>query len=49
MLPAGETKEALPDAFGKVIKPSKTLLFPPDEVFKNRRAWMDEWLNTLSK
>ena len=49
MLPAGETKEALPDAFGKVIVPTKTLLFTPDEVFKNRRAWMDEWLNTLSK
>jgi thiamine transport system substrate-binding protein len=49
MLPAGETKEALPDAFGKVVRPAKTLLFTPDEVFKNRRAWMDEWLNTLSK
>ncbi len=49
MLPAGETKDALPDAFGKVVKPVKTLLFTPDEVFKNRRAWMDEWLNTLSK
>ena len=49
MLPAGETREALPDAFSKVVKPSKTLLFTPDEVFKNRRAWMDEWLNTLSK
>ena len=49
MLPAGETKEALPDAFSKVIVPTKTLLFSPDEVFKNRRAWMDEWLNTLSK
>ena len=49
MLPAGEIKDALPDAFGKVVKPEKTLLFTPDEVFKNRRVWMDEWLNTLSK
>ena len=49
MLPAGEIKDALPDAFGKVVKPAKTLLFAPNEVFKNRRAWMDEWLNTLSK
>jgi thiamine transport system substrate-binding protein len=49
MLPAGETKDALPDAFGRVVKPTKTLLFTPDEVFKNRRAWMDEWLNALSK
>lgn len=49
MLPAGQTKEALPDAFNKIVVPTKTLLFTPDEVFKNRRAWMDEWLNTLSK
>jgi thiamine transport system substrate-binding protein len=49
MLPAGTTKEPLPDAFSKIVVPTKTLLFTPDEVFMNRRAWMDEWLNTLSK
>jgi thiamine transport system substrate-binding protein len=49
MLPAGATAAPLPDAFGKIVVPAKTLLFSPDEVFKNRRAWMDEWLNALSK
>ena len=49
MLPAGATDTPLPDAFGKLVVPAKTLLFSPDEVFKNRRAWMDEWLNALSK
>jgi thiamine transport system substrate-binding protein len=49
MLPAGKTREPLPDAFSKIVVPAKTLLFTPDEVFKNRRAWVDEWLNTLSK
>jgi thiamine transport system substrate-binding protein len=49
MLPAGATREVLPDAFSKLVVPAKTLLFPPDEVFKNRRAWMDEWLNALSR
>ena len=49
MLPAGATSTPLPEAFGKLVVPTKTLLFSPDEVFKNRRAWMDEWLNALSK
>ncbi len=49
MLPAGETKEALPEAFGKLVVPAKTLLFTPDEVNKSRRAWIDEWLAALSK
>ena len=49
MLPAGATSVALPDAFNKVVAPTKTLLFPPDEVYKYHRAWIDEWLNTLSK
>jgi thiamine transport system substrate-binding protein len=49
MLPAGATATPLPEAFSKLVVPSKTLLFSPDEVFKNRRAWLDEWLNALSK
>ncbi len=49
MLPAGATSAPLPDAFGKLVVPAKTLLYSPEEVFKNRRAWMDEWLNALSK
>ena len=49
MLPAGATSTPLPEAFGKLVVPVKTLLFSPGEVFKNRRAWMDEWLNALSK
>jgi thiamine transport system substrate-binding protein len=49
MLPAGATSAPLPDAFGKLVAPTKTLLYSPDEVFKNHRAWVDEWLNALSK
>jgi thiamine transport system substrate-binding protein len=49
MLPAGEIGEPLPDAFNKIVVPKKTLLFSPDEVFKNHRAWVDEWLDALSK
>ena len=49
MMPAGATATPLPEAFGKLVVPAKTLLFSPDEVTKNRRAWVDEWLNALSK
>lgn len=49
MLPAGTTAEPLPNAFGKLVVPSKTLLFSAEDVAKNHRAWIDEWLNTLSQ
>jgi thiamine transport system substrate-binding protein len=44
MMPAGETTANLPAAFGKLVNPEKTLLFSPEEVNANRRAWIDEWL-----
>lgn len=49
MFPAGATSSALPDAFNALVKPAKTLLFSPEEVAKNRRAWIDEWLNAMAK
>jgi len=49
MFPAGTTSEPLPDAFGQLVKPDKTLLFSPEEVDQNRRAWIDEWLNATAK
>jgi thiamine transport system substrate-binding protein len=47
-LPAGETTTALPDSFSKIVKPEKTLLFTPEEVNTNRKAWIDEWLAAVS-
>lgn len=44
MLPAGKLSVALPDSFNKIVKPTKTLLFSPEEVNANRKAWIDEWL-----
>lgn len=44
MLPAGEMSVALPDSFNKIVKPAKTLLFSPQDVNANRKAWIDEWL-----
>ena len=49
MFPAGTTSAALPPAFDQLVKPEKTLLFSPEEVEQNRRAWIDEWLNATAK
>ncbi len=49
MFPAGKTDKALNPAFGKLVEPSKTLLFSADEVAANRKAWVDEWLAAMSR
>jgi thiamine transport system substrate-binding protein len=49
MMPAGPVTDALPDAFGQLVKPEKTLLFSPEEVAQNRRAWIDEWLSVMAE
>jgi len=49
MYPAVMCKKNLPDAFKTLIDPSPTLLFSEDEVAKNRKVWVKEWLNALAK
>lgn len=49
MLPAGETSAALPGAFDTLVKPDITLIYTPEEVAANRRAWIDEWLNAQTQ
>lgn len=49
MFPAGKTDKPLNPAFDKLVKPAKTLLFSPEEVAQNRKAWVDEWLGVMSK
>ncbi|WEX77328.1 thiamine ABC transporter substrate binding subunit [Sinorhizobium numidicum] len=49
MMPVGATKEALPEAFGKLVNPQKTFLMSSEEVAANRKAWVDEWLAAMSK
>ncbi|MBC7313668.1 MAG: thiamine ABC transporter substrate binding subunit [Rhizobium sp.] len=48
MMPAAATSEPLPDAFGKLVAPEKTFLMSPDEVAKNRKAWIDEWVAAMT-
>ena len=49
MLPVAMPEAPLPDAFGKLVKPEKTLMFSPQEVADNRKAWVAEWLDAMSK
>ena len=49
MFPAAATTAPLPDAFKVLVKPAKTLLFSPQEVMSNRKAWIDEWLTAMGQ
>lgn len=49
MLPAGRTSAPLNPVFDRLVKPARTLLFSPEEVAANRRAWVDEWLAAMSR
>lgn len=48
MMPASLTSTPLPDAFGKLVKPAKTLLYSPEDVFAHRRDWIDEWQKAVN-
>lgn len=49
MYPAAKTDKPLDPAFAKLVDPAKSLLFSPEEVAANRKAWTDEWLSVMSK
>jgi thiamine transport system substrate-binding protein len=49
MFPAGKTDKPLNAAFDTLVKPEKTLIYSSEEVEKNRKAWVDEWLSAMSE
>jgi thiamine transport system substrate-binding protein len=49
MFPAAKTGKPLNPAFDRMVKPAKTLIFSPEEVAQNRKAWVDEWLKAMSE
>jgi thiamine transport system substrate-binding protein len=49
MYPAGKTDKPLDPAFGKLVKPAKSLIYSSDDVAANRKAWVDEWLSVMSR
>jgi len=40
---------ALPEAFGQLVQPSKPLLFAPETAAANRKSWVEEWLDAMSR
>ena len=49
MMPAKTPQAGLPESFYDLVRPEKALIFTPDEVQKNRRAFTDAWLNATSR
>lgn len=49
MFPAALPAADLPDGFRQLIDPSPVLIFDDDEIAASRRAWIDEWLEALSR
>lgn len=49
MLPAKTPAAGLPAAFKDLAQPQKALLFTPEEVQQNRRAFTDTWLNATAR
>jgi thiamine transport system substrate-binding protein len=49
MMPARMPAAGLPPSFAGLIRPSRLLAFTPEEVQRNRRAFVDEWLNATAQ
>jgi thiamine transport system substrate-binding protein len=49
MYPVKPPAAGLPASFSDLIKPDRTLLFTPDQVQANRRAFIDGWQNATSR
>ena len=48
MMPVAKTSQPLPPEFAKMVQPTKTFLMTPEDVAKNRKAYVDEWLAAMS-
>ena len=40
------TKTELPEGFEGLVQPAKSFLFSPDEVAKNQKNWISEWVQS---
>jgi thiamine transport system substrate-binding protein len=49
MYPVIEPEQGLPEGFGSLVQPQQALLFTPEEVFANRKPWIADWLQALSR
>lgn len=49
MYPVIDLAEGLPPAFATLPRPKTSLLIPPEEVAANRKHWIDDWLEAMSR
>ena len=49
MYPAALPRDRLPPEFDKLIDPQPALLFDDDEVMRQRKQWIDDWLEIMSR
>ncbi len=49
MYPARLPEAGLPDAFGELSEPQRSLLTPPETVGAKRGEWIDEWLTAMTR
>ncbi|MCP4815629.1 MAG: hypothetical protein GY888_24215 [Planctomycetaceae bacterium] len=49
MYPAALAPDKLPSEFGQLIDPSPALLFDDKLIATERKKWVDEWLEVMSR
>ncbi len=49
MLPAGQTSASLDPVFERLVTPEQALLFDPRIVADNRRQWVAQWLEAMTR
>ncbi|NIA67158.1 thiamine ABC transporter substrate binding subunit [Pelagibius litoralis] len=49
MYPVIDLEGGLPPEYDKLVDPARPLLFRPEEVADNRKAWIEEWLQAVSQ
>ncbi len=49
MFPATLPASSLPEGYSKLIDPSPALLFDDSIIAKNRKSWVNEWLESMTK
>jgi len=49
MYPATDLGDELPSVFDMLIQPEEALYFDPKTVTDNRRQWMNEWLDAMTR
>ncbi|GGE69947.1 thiamine transporter substrate binding subunit [Streptosporangium jomthongense] len=49
MYPAIDLGDELPDVFNHLIQPPEARYFEPETVTNNRRQWLNEWLDAMTR